>query len=590
MNVPNSSVKSEAVASPGQSNQSGNTDDSEQKELERRREQITFRLQVVIMLALFFTAVLATTVIAVRLYNLAGFTLGTREYRYTVLLTSEAVPDDPAVVGQINAETVLGQAQDTLDTAIDVKDRADDAVNSAETILSFLEGATVLVGLALGAAAYVGFRNSQETREEFQELSASASKQLDELRKDKLDFQTAIQAADQYKEELQKIPTFRSGIEHQIEKIAETVDNLNTVSSSLQENYLDLLQATQELRLKNYEEAYRAVQSVLAREADNRQALYMAGWLENQYIPGKQTIGAEHLRQVTEKNSDWPAARAAYGVVLRRQAEHAKNADEKARLFSQAEGMLRIALAVNPNLIDLNHESFWGPLGGLMRSQGRLEEAEDAYRRACRITPGSSYPAGNLAVMLLRRGAHAEALERFAQTSKLAQAELSLVPNDYYHVMDVAMASLVLGYAPEQTLIKALGEEIEDTVAIHQRDYRREAQAKFDQALDMEPTREMLSVSQRGWNNLREYSPQGAEWDALREQLTIYHKAVDERVQALPNTPDEEETVQVKALRYDDLITWFRQAIEAAGKQKAELLSSKTPPDSPSDTDDQQEG
>lgn len=57
------------------------------------------------------------------------------------------------------------QAEDTPDAEA-VLERANDAVDSASLVLSFLEGASVIVAVALGAAAFYGFRETQQLRQE----------------------------------------------------------------------------------------------------------------------------------------------------------------------------------------------------------------------------------------------------------------------------------------------------------------------------------------------------------------------------------------------------------------------------------------
>lgn len=495
---------------PPTSGDPGSTESAEERARREATERVTALVQLVIWIGVLGVVALAIVFLAVRISNLWGGV--TRDYNATIILSSEPLADDAISPEQQNAVTALEQANAALNEATALTERAEDAVDATGLVLSFLEGATVLVTLAFGAAAYIGFRNSQETREEFRTLHNEAREHVDEI--DRL-----YRQIEPHVERLEKLPEFER-------EQAEQTKNMQDI-------FLHLLRANLELRLKNYKEAYDAVQHVLDSDPDNAQALYMAGWIELQYRESPdgdaQEQGIQRLRDALRQVPNWPAAQAACGVLLRRRAEHINDdPDRREALFAEAESMLRTALNSNWRLIDLNMESFWGPLAGLLRSRTfenreRWDEATRLYERAREVTPGSSYPAGNLATMYLyqskagtldaaaREQKMRDALDLFSETRRLAQAELSLVPNDYYHMMDVAMSAWVLAYAPEAYLPPA---EQEQQAAL-----RDEATIKFQQALKMRPTQEMLSVSRRGWDALRQNCPEGDEWQPLRAAL-----------------------------------------------------------------------
>jgi len=102
----------------------------------------------------------------------------------------------------------------------------------------------------------------------------------------------------------------------------------------------------------------------------------------------------------------------------------------------------------------------------------------------------------------------------FQKTQELARAELTLVPNDYFHVMDIAMSTMVLGRRDPANFARA--------------------RATLTEALNLNPTPEMLGVSRRGWANLLEYCPDG--WADLKEHLQTaldrIGRAIDESRQA----------------------------------------------------------
>lgn len=376
------------------------------------------------------------------------------------------VGTDPAAL-LAEAERALQAAEQARLDANAALSEARQATSTLELLLGFLEGAAVLVGLALAATAYFGFRNLDQTNRDLQ-------KQLADLA--------------QHEQTLQELD--------------RTLDAQRGMRADLQAAVTDLVQAHHELSLSNYTEAYHAACRVLRRDPDNPQALYIVGWLELQFVPGKLDDGLAHLKQALARQRDWPAALAALGVGLRRKARQATG-DERRDLFNQSDGYLRQALGENHDLIDLNRESFWGPVAGNARDMGRLDDAIDAYREALRVTPASSYPLGNLAALYLQKARQdpayeQRALDAFRDTLQIARMELASNPRDYFHTMDIAMAASMLGAS--------------------QPDRFEEAGRMLDAALTMgDVSAGMLAVSLDGWRRLLDHCP--VRWPDVQEQL-----------------------------------------------------------------------
>lgn len=367
-------------------------------------------------------------------------------------------------------------------------ERANASLGMAETVLSFLEGASVLVALALGAAAIFGFQNARE------------------LRKD-------------VEEERNKINALLGQLEPVQKDLASLPDRL-TVLNNIENDFMDLLQANQELSLKNYEEAYHYVNRVLDRSPKNVQALYIAGWLENQYIPNSLPKAKEHLKQALAIDPNSQSVKAAYGVTLRRMAGRMNNQNERENLWRESLGYLLQALGANPLLIDLNRESFWGPVGGNYRDLNQVGEAIRSYEKARDVTPGSSYPIGNLGALYLQQAKqennpenYAKALHTFEETVELSDREKGYNPNDYFVLMDLAMAYTMLGAENLQNFEKA--------------------QKWFDFALSpsINATSGMLRVSLGGWQRLYEYCPD--DWpnvqNTLEQRILQIKEAIEQR-------------------------------------------------------------
>ena len=389
-----------------------------------------------------------------------------------------------------NAGSLEEQANLTLE-------RADDAVNSVSLLLSFLEGASVLVGLGFGAATLYGLRNTEELRDELDsevEKMAAVRRQIEEQLAE-------LQA---YRPMLENLSGLHSELEASQSGLKHTIDNVGRV-----------FQAEQEFRLKNYDSAYTLVTQVLAEEPNNRLALYLAGWLEVAHRSDNLDEGIAHLEKVVRQDSTWPAAKAAYGVGLRRKAR-ASSGEQRDKLFLRAEGVIKEALSQSPRLMDFEGESFWGPVGGILRELGQIDGAIQAYEKALEITPNSSYPWGNLATLYLsqarttgRRSLQAKALNAFTQTYNAAQGELKTTPNNYYLLMDIAQSLTILGQRDSQHF------EI--------------AHLTLEKALKQEVSRNALETSQRGWQDLLDNCPE--DWPDVRAGL--------------------ERALQVIAVRYD---------------------------------------
>lgn len=449
--------------------------------------------------------------------------------------------------------TPAATSDDALNRANDAIDAANRASDLAGQVMNFLQVAGFLIALALGAAALYGFRQANETSEEFRNERKELRDELDSDRKDlKDDMQRetayiketeerlkgletnlgqGLDLLQQSQRDLEKLPQALQSLERLQEVIEGTLESNRQESERLREQqnqtFNDLFQADQELRLKNFGEAHDAVERVLARDPNNLRALYIAGWIEFQYIrtPNHLEQGAAHLEKALKLSPEWWSAVAAYGVVLRRLALQLSGPERDSRL-ADAESYLRRALIHTPDLLDLNLESFNGPLAGLLRDRGDIDKAIEAYERACRVTPGSSYPHGNLAALYLLKGRDTsessyrkQALDLFEQTANLAKAELALVPNDYYHTMDIVMSELMSTQRPVP------GEYLAQSNPIGR---------ALDAPLGLHPTPEMLSVSLRGWTNLLDYCP--PDWTDLITSLTaavfeIARTLIDQAVQ-----------------------------------------------------------
>jgi tetratricopeptide (TPR) repeat protein len=367
--------------------------------------------------------------------------------------------------------------------------RAQDALASAELILSFLEGGSVLLALALGAAALYGYRSTQDLRRDLKE-------ELDR-------FEALRNEISSYREDLQKLSRLDKMEQEQKQEVRALLKNFN-----------DLLRASEEVNLGNAPLAYKHLEKVFHRDKErgeatpNLQALYLAGALELQFVPSPDH-GEAKLRQALSQDPDSSSIQGALGVALRRQALKPKaNPAERNRLFHEALGYLLSALKQNFYLVDLQNESFWGPVAGTYRDMGNIPEAIGAYENARKVTPFSSYPMGNLYPLYLQTHEVDKAKLMAEETIRLAERELEKEPTAYYPRMDIAMAH---------------------TAFLHEGGPAEEkwARQKLQDALDVGPTAANVRVTLGGWQRLL-----GAYPKAWTEAIA-YTKAVIAELEAL---------------------------------------------------------
>ncbi|MBI5958348.1 MAG: hypothetical protein HY866_06430 [Chloroflexi bacterium] len=391
------------------------------------------------------------------------------------------------IVIRPNADDKLDEY--VLDQANGILRDAEQAAESASRVLNFMEGASLLLALALGAAAIYGFRNAQEIRRELKEEKNELTALRERIETDQRETRKMAELSRQALEQSQQALRYQSFA------------------------FIELIEAYQQLQHKNYRVAYDTALRLLELDEDNPAGQYIAGWLELQFIPDKLDQGIKRLEEAYRLPNRRLTVKAAYGVALRRKAQRFSDAKNRQQMSQKAEAILLEVLREQFYLLDLNSESFWGPVGGIRREAEDYEGAIEAYRKACQVTPESSYPRGNLAALLLHQVQHtsveaanyakteAEALNIFRTTINLAELESGLVPHEYFHKMDIVMSRMILG--------------LEDPTKFSR------AQEELAQVLGFEVTTERLIVSLRGWKNLHDFCPAHEKWQEVFYYLKV---------------------------------------------------------------------
>jgi tetratricopeptide (TPR) repeat protein len=207
---------------------------------------------------------------------------------------------------------------------------------------------------------------------------------------------------------------------------------------------LSLMQlGEQQLESRNIKAALRVYREAYDLDPENRAINYFLGEL---YIQDRDIEkGIHHLELALSGGEDYAPAEAALAYALRLQGDRAKDPNERNLRYSEAENRFLKALKSDPAVRDINGESVYGVLGGLYKRQNRIADAIRCYEEAARITPQSTYPVVNLAMLLFMDGRLDEAKEYFRRSAAMSSRLLDANPADYWTRLDLTTAQLVLG-------------------------------------------------------------------------------------------------------------------------------------------------
>ena len=329
-------------------------------------------------------------------------------------------------------------SEEAADIAARSLDKSEQLNETAGTVLSLLEGGSVLITIIVGAVAVVFTLNLRDLREDLAAEVRANQEKVDNTLK-------------QRESELQKLTTEIRG---QAQSSQQQIENLTTLINTQLEQARQEAEtsfrvltlqifAEQQVRARYYDTAFTMLQEAIELAPDNLSINYLLGYL---YIARQKFEEAlQYLQRALEKDGDFAPALAAKGLALSRLGKQQTDANKRDNLWAEAEYNLRRALDQEERMLDADGESYYGTLGGLYRRQERFEKAIDAYERAVEITPRSSYPFINLATLYSRTGRDEEAVELFGRTQRLIEAKIEDNPGDYWARFDLAQALLMQG-------------------------------------------------------------------------------------------------------------------------------------------------
>jgi len=194
-------------------------------------------------------------------------------------------------------------------------------------------------------------------------------------------------------------------------------------------------------RAGDYGGAIQTMRRAAELDTNNPDAHYRLGYIYEK--SGAYDEAEHHLKHALEIDPEFAPARAALGLVYRQKAR-ALSGPEREELLDEAAREIRSALKQINHLVDEDGESWWGTLGGHYRRRGQIDAALDAYQRAVEVTPDSSYPLVNLALLYMQRSDRTRMLETFQHALRAARHKVTQYPSNSYAHADLLTTLIAL--------------------------------------------------------------------------------------------------------------------------------------------------
>ncbi len=329
-----------------------------------------------------------------------------------VAQAQEATPEPPDAVVQAMA-TQAADALERAESAIErAEQRIDTTLNLVNVLLASLGLAVTVGGVVIAVLGYIGIR--------------------------------------QY---------IQHKIEESIESIANRVETAVIQRTEQASRALALLPiGERQYLVQDYSGALKTYQRALELHSHNAVIHYHIGIV---HLLMNDLLAAEtSLDRAIELDAQFLPARAARGYTIRRKGEQLPEGKDRDDMFQDAARILNTVLDQSPYLVDIDGQSWWGALGSLYRKQGKIDRAIDAYNEAARVTPFSSYPFSNLALLYGQKGDTAQMEHHYERVERLAHDRSLIEPNNYWWYTDLLASRLALG-RPQADIDRALQDALD---------------------------------------------------------------------------------------------------------------------------------
>jgi tetratricopeptide (TPR) repeat protein len=383
---------------------------------------------------------------------------------------AQEVTPDPAPAAPTTAaldaaalERFAEQVREDVERARAHAEDASRYASDASNFLGIFEALGVGITIAAAALGVFGFRQLFQTRAEIKRVREEDRAELDkalvqftaEIRQKQAEIdQLAKQLIESTRQQQDELARDRRRFEAELNRKEEEVNQLNTLVRAQAEHQQEDARKTalalsllplgeRQYRMQDFKGAQATYERALELDPDNPILHYRLGYIHFQL--GDIEEAEACLGRSLDIEHDFPPAMAALGYIYRRQAEKLPEGVDRELLMNQAERMLLTALKASPTLMDEDGESWWGSLGGLYRRRNQTEQAIAAYQEASRVTPFSSYPFSNLALLYSDRRDKESMLKAYERVERLARDEALAEVGNYYGYADLLTARLALG-------------------------------------------------------------------------------------------------------------------------------------------------
>ncbi len=297
----------------------------------------------------------------------------------------------------------------------------------ASNFLGLFEAFSVTIAIAAAAVGIVGVSRLFAAQNALTEARQRILKEIEDLRS-------------QFKAEIDDRERDLKTLEQQLRTTLEN-QRRTAAQSTLALSMLPL--GERQYRAQDYSGAAETYQRALSLDPNNPLIWYRLGYV---YVQNGLLAEAEaHLTRALEIDPEFALARAALGYVFRRAADKLPQGVERDLMMNRGEQNLLEALRAQPRLVDEDGESWWGSLGGLYRRRGQVDQAIHAYEEAAKVTPHSSYPFSNLALLYMGRNDRDDMMRTYRRVERLARGETQAEVDNYWAYADLLTASVALG-------------------------------------------------------------------------------------------------------------------------------------------------
>jgi len=314
---------------------------------------------------------------------------------------------------------------------------AEQAVESVNLLLGFIEAGSVIIGIAAVGAISAGFLNTRELRQridEVEKLRDNINTKFDEIN---AKFNELNAQVYRFESLAQSTQNLQEKTNSKLDKFAEQIGVFN-------QSFSQVALAQRQIEMNNLPEALETLENALRLTPDDAFIHYFLG--DTQARQGDLKQGRDNLAKArklaADNGEDFFDADVSYAYALRIQGDKAVDDAIRQTFYTEAKTIFEKVAADRPLLQDISGESAFGALAGLYHRQGDYENAIQWYENARRATPQNTYPLINLALINFLVGNETEALKRFQRVKTLSHNRITLDPYAYWSHFDNITASV----------------------------------------------------------------------------------------------------------------------------------------------------